>query len=105
MEVNRMTIINPILFIIAIIGYCFAGYYTIRLAQETKGEKYWYFFAISALALVLHQLVDLLGDFGIVTFLSNKISGLILHIIAGLSMGYASYGIVRTMIKIRKKIE
>lgn len=100
-----MALLTSILFLIAIIGFIVAGYYTTKLAIETKGEKYWYFFAIAAFTMALHQITDLLAELNIITELHDTPVSLILHIIAGLSMAYASYGIVTSMIKIRKKIE
>ena len=100
-----MIIPNSILFLIAIIGFAIAGYYTIKLALETKGEKYWYFFAIAAFAMAIHQITDLLAELGVIGEIHDTPISLILHIIAGVSMGYAAYGIVKTMVKIRKKVE
>lgn len=97
--------LNSILFIIAIIGFLVAGYYTIRLALETKGEKYWYFFAVAAFAMALHQIIDLISTYGFLINLHSFPLSLILHIVSGVSMGYASYGIVKIMVKIRKRIE
>ena len=93
------------LYLIAIIGFIAAGFYTIKLARETKGEKYWIFFTVAALALALHQIMDLLEHVEFVVDLHDLQISLILHIIAGVSMGYAAYGIVKTMTKIRKKVE
>ncbi len=100
-----MALLNSILFLIAIAGFIFAGYYTTKLAIETKGEKYWYFFAITAFAMALHQIIDFLVELEIISRIHDSPTSLILHIIAGLSMGYAAYGIVKTMVKIRKKVE
>jgi len=100
-----MAILNSILFLIAIVGFIIAGYYTTKLALETKGEKYWYFFAIAAFAMAMHQIIDFLVEVGLINELHDTPVSLILHIIAGLSMGYAAYGLVKTMINIRKKIE
>lgn len=100
-----MVLLNLALYTIALIGYAFAVYYTARLTKETKREKYWYLFAVAAFALAIHQIINLFAEFGIISKQQDTPLGLMLHIVAGLSMGYASYGIVKTMAAIRKKLE
>ena len=98
-------ILTSILFAIALIGYAFAVYFTVKLTKETKRERYWYLFAVAAFALAIHQILNLLAEFGIITEQQDAPLSLVLHIISGLSMAYASYGIVKTMVTIRKKLE
>ena len=90
---------------IASLGFLAATLFTLKLSIETRGEKYWLMFFLAALSLGLHQWVQLPGAGKI---FSENLRDPIMelgHIIGGICIAYASFGIHKTMMKIRKRVE
>ncbi len=52
---------------IASLGFLAAAYYTYRLSQETRGEKYWVFFLLAALAMGAEQWLDIPHELGLLS--------------------------------------
>lgn len=93
-----------LLFWPASIAFIIAIYFTFKLGKETKWERYWIFFLISALAMGLyHFAIEIPWELGYigndVYYISREIS----EAIWALGLAYASYGIYKSMKTIRKK--
>lgn len=94
---------TPVSWII-LASFLVAVYYTFRLAKETKYERYWIFFLISAVFMGMHHIVIIPHNFGLINnntleFLSN-----IGELIGALAIAYAAYGISKSMRNIRQKL-
>lgn len=93
------------LVLIASLGFLVAVYYTYRLSEETKGEKYWAFFLIAALGLGVHEWISIFIDAHLVARNSAIILGEAGAIIGALSLAYASFGLYSYMKKVREKLQ
>ncbi len=96
---------HTIVLLIGSMGFVAAIYFSVRLSIETRNEKYWLMFAVSALCFALHYWFMVLEFYEIVpmgmTVLGSAISGLS----GAFLFGYASYGLHRAMVNIRKNTE
>lgn len=80
-------------------------YFTYKLAKETKWEKYWIFFFISALAMgIYHYAIEVPWELGYISDQFYIVAREISEIIWVSALAYASYGIYKSMVKIRKKL-
>ncbi len=93
------------LVLLASLGFLAAVYYTYRLSQETRGEKYWAFFLVAALALGLPYWLAIPHDLGLVSHPIATGLGELAAIAGALSLAYASHGLYKTMKRIRKRVE
>ncbi len=90
--------------LLASIGFLIAVYYTFRLSEETKGEKYWAFFLIAALSLGVHQWIGLFFESHLLSRDAAILIGEVGAIVGALSLAYASYGLFSSMKRIREKM-
>lgn len=91
--------------LIGSMGFLAAIYFSVRLSNETRHERYWLMFALSALCFALHYWLMALEFYHIVpenvAVPGEALSGLI----GAVLFGYASYGLHRAMVNIRLKTE
>lgn len=95
-------VIETILVILSTLSFLAAIFFSYRLSQETKGEKYWVFFIIAAFGFGLAHLASKnilpvlsIGD----SFILQEIG----EIIGAFSLAYATFGLYSSMKKIREK--
>lgn len=93
------------LVLLASLGFLAAVYYTYRLSQETKGEKYWTFFLVAAATLGLPYWLSIPHDLNLISGESLTLIGELAAIVGALSLAYASHGLYKTMKRIRKRVE
>ncbi|MBI4361316.1 hypothetical protein HY572_06110 [Candidatus Micrarchaeota archaeon] len=93
------------LVLLASLGFLAAVYYTYRLSQETKGEKYWTFFLVAALALAMPYWLSVPHDLNLIPTGTTTAIGEVAAIAGALSLAYASHGLYQTMKRIRKRVE
>jgi len=94
-----------LLFWPASIAFVVAIYFTYKLAKETKWEKYWIFFLISALAMgIYHFTIEIPGELGYVSSNIYYTAREVSEAIWAFGLAYASYGIYKSMKTIRKKL-
>ena len=93
-----------ILTVISTISFIAALYFAYMLSKETKGEKYWVLFLISAVAFTISHI---LRHPELPVFFSESAREVLIEImeVAGaFSFAYACYGLYSSMKRIRKKI-
>ena len=90
-------VLNEALMALSTLFMLAAIYYSALLSKETKGEKYWVFFLIAALAFgVLH----ILSKLGTETAAPREIA----EIVGAFSLAYACFGLYTSMKKFRQKV-
>ncbi|MBI2676219.1 MAG: hypothetical protein HYX24_07205 [Candidatus Aenigmarchaeota archaeon] len=94
-----------LLFWPASIAFIVAIFFTYRLAKETKWERYWVFFLISALAMgIYHFAIEIPGELGYIPESAYYPAREVSEAVWAFGLAYASYGIYKSMRKIRKKL-
>lgn len=87
------------------VGFLIAIYFSFKLSNETRHERYWVLFSLSALFFALHywlMLAEIRGLLSTGALLAGQaLSGLI----GAALFGYASYGLYRAMVKVRLQME
>ena len=93
--------------VLAGIGVVFsilAVFFSYKLSREVRGEHYWVFYAIAAIAFGLAQASDalvLLSDFEIQGIQTLHYLGMTIGLF---SLAYASYGLQSSMERVRKRL-
>jgi hypothetical protein len=91
-----LIVLSSIFFVAAILFSC-------KLSRETKGEKYWFFFVVSALGFGLSHLAAKGFLFGF-SFEHSFIVHELGEIIGAFSLAYATFGLYSSMKKIRERM-
>lgn len=91
--------------LLASLGFLVAVYYTYRLSQETKGEKYWSYFLIAALLFGFHYWAELPLVLGLISKATQTLLVEFAAILGALSLAHASRGLYRTLRRIRQRVE
>lgn len=87
------------------VGFLVAIYFSVKLSNETRRERYWVMFVMSAVLFASHYWLMVLEINGLI---SDEVAlpGQALSGLAGASLfGYASYGLYRAMLKVRLQTE
>ena len=91
--------------LIGSIGFLAAIYFSVRLSKETRHERYWLMFALSGLFFAIHYWLMAFEHYELVpehvAVPGEAVSGLI----GAILFGYASFGLHRAMVNIRRQIE
>ncbi len=94
---------HTIILLVGSTGFMAAIYFSVRLSIETRNEKYWLMFALSALCFALHYWLMVFDFYEMVPMgmavRGEAISGLL----GAFLFGYASYGLHRALVNIREK--
>ncbi len=89
--------------ILSSIFFIAAVFFSYKLSKETKGEKYWIFFMVSAVSFGLSHLAAKGFLFGIPLeslFVVRELG----EIVGAFSLAYATFGLYSSMKKIRNKM-
>lgn len=90
-------VLKTALIVLSSVFFLAAVYFSAMLSRETKGEKYWFFFLIAAVAFGAVHVVSKMA------FLGLDLQE-ILEIIGAFSLAYACFGLYDSMRKFRKKM-
>lgn len=90
---------------VAFLANILAIYFCYKLWGETRGERYWFFFLLAAILLSTHSALEVMHAAMPDTFhdLMEPLTELV-EMGGGLSLAYASYGLVTSMRNIRSEI-
>ena|SRR3972149_7792332 len=87
------------------LGFLFAIYFSTKLSRETRNERYWMIFSLSAVLFAVHYWLMAAEAFGLAsredTLPGLAVSGLV----GAILFGYASYGLYKSMVKVRHQLE
>jgi hypothetical protein len=81
-----------------------AVFFTFKLWEETRGERYWFFFLLSALGMLVHHSVVIPMGMGLVSEHDANLLSFAGELVGGLSLAYASFGLWKSMRHIRKRV-
>ena len=93
----------PPFYVVTFLSFLVAAYYTLKLVRETKYERYWVFFLVSAVFMGIHLLVGVPYTFGVIDEHTLKIVEDSAAVLGSLSLAYAAYGLSKTMRAIRER--
>lgn len=99
---------NPVtqgLVVLSSIGFVVAIYFTFKLSEETKGEKYWFYFLVAAVALGLHKWIEIPYEIALIRHDVFVAVQEVAAIVGALSFAYASRGLYQYMRRIREKVK
>ncbi len=99
---------NPVtqgLVVLSSIGFIVAIYFAFRLSEETRGEKYWFYFLVAAVALGLHKWIEIPFELAVIRHDAFVAVQEAAAIVGALSFAYASRGLYKYMRRIREKVK
>ncbi len=103
--ITEISSLLSVLHIIAAIGFLAAIYFAVKLYSETDKSWYWIALVLSAVFFALYQWATILFPLSIENFESLAILQETSGIAAGLLFAVSCYGIYKTMMGIRKRVE
>ncbi len=87
------------------IGFLIAIYFSTKLSRETHNERYWALLSLSAVFFAVHYWLMATESFGLASR-EDTLPGQALSGLAGaILFGYASYGLYKSMVKVRHQLE
>ncbi len=93
------------LVLLASLGFLVAIYFAYKLWRETRGERYWPYFLVSAVALGVREWAVIPVDLHLI----SRSTGILIveasAIVGGLAFAYASYGLYASMKRIREHLK
>ncbi len=78
--------------------------FTFKLWEETRGERYWLFFLVSALGMLVHHSIVIPMSMGLVSESDANLLSFGGELVGALSLAYASFGLWSSMRHIRKRV-
>lgn len=89
--------------LVVVSSFVIAVYYTFKLVRETKYERYWIFFFISAVFMGIHHIAVIPFNSGLISEHNFHTLEDIGEIVGALALAYAAYGISKSMREVRKR--
>lgn len=99
--INKM--VHSTLSWVTFLSFLFAVYYTLKLVRETKYEKYWIFFSISAFFMGMHHVAGISHHMGLIDEHALRVLEDVGEIVGSLALAYAAYGLSESMRNVRKR--
>jgi hypothetical protein len=92
-----LALFSTALFVLAI-------FFSLMLSRETKGEKYWFFFVITAFSMAVFHFVRHPWAFAFLFPTTIDLIQEIAEIVGAASLAFACFGLYISMKKIREKV-